>query len=60
MAKILSEATVPNSFNNSLSVITNVAKPEAVVTFVINVAFPIFEITRCKDFALLPCLFTSC
>ena len=27
---------------------------------VIKVAFPTFEITRCNDFAWLPCFFTSC
>ena len=51
---ILNEATTPNSFNKLLSVIINVAKPEAVVTFVINVALPTLVITRCKDFTLLP------
>ena len=60
MARMLKDATVPNSFNKVLSVIINVAKPEAVVTLVIKVAFPIFVITRCNDFALLPCLLTSC
>ena len=43
-----------------LSVRINVAKPEAVVTFVINVAFPTLVITRCKLFTLLPCDLTSC
>ena len=60
MAKILNEATTPNSFNRVLSVIIKVAKPEAVVTLVINVAFPTLVITRCNDNALLPCNFTSC
>ena len=57
---ILIEATIPNSLSSLLSVIINVAKPEAVVTLVIKVALPIFEITRCKDRAWLPCFFTSC
>ena len=43
------EATIPNSLSNLLSVIINVAKPDAVVTLVIKVALPIFEITRCND-----------
>lgn len=34
--------------------------PEAVVTLVIRVAFPILEITRCKERAWFPCFFTSC
>ena len=42
---------IPNSVNNLLSVIINVAKPAAVVRFVINVAFPTLEITRCNDLA---------
>ena len=60
MARILREATIPNSLSNLLSVRIKVAKPEAVVTLVIKVALPIFVITRCNDFALLPCLLTSC
>ena len=54
------EATMPNSLRSLLSVIINVAKPEAVVTLVIRVALPIFEITRCSDKAWFPCFFTSC
>ena len=54
IAKILMEATIPNSFRTLLSVRMKVANPEAVVKFVINVAFPIFMITRRKDFALFP------
>ena len=54
------EATIPNSVNNSLSVAIKVAKPAAVVKLVIKVALPTFEITRCKDLALLPCFFISC
>ena len=46
IAKILSDATIPNSFSNLLLVIIKVAKPEAVVTFVIKVAFPTLEMTR--------------
>ena len=37
-----------------------VANPEAVVTLVIRVAFPILAITRCKESALLPCFWASC
>ena len=51
---ILNEATTPNSFKSLLFVKMNVANPEAVVTLVINVALPIFVITRCNDFTLLP------
>ena len=46
IAIIFIEATVPNSFNILLSVKMKVANPEAVVKFVINVALPIFMITR--------------
>ena len=60
IARILIEATVPNSFSTLLSVRIKVANPEAVVKFVINVAFPIFMITRRSDFALFPCFATSC
>ena len=49
MPIILIEATIPNSFKSLLSVIIKVANPEAVVIFVIKVAFPILEITRCND-----------
>ena len=59
-AMIFNAATMPNSLSNLLSVKANVANPEAVVTLVINVAFPTLVITRCKDFALLPCFFISC
>ena len=48
------EATTPNSFNNLLLVSIKVAKPEAVVKFVIKVALPTLVITLCNDFALLP------
>ncbi len=51
---------IPNSFSKSLSVIIKVANPAAVVRFVIKVALPTLEITRCKDFALLPCFLISC
>ena len=37
---ILIDATIPNSFNISLSVKINVANPDAVVKFVKNIAFP--------------------
>ena len=60
IAMILKEATIPNSLSNLLSVKINVAKPEAVVILVINVAFPTFVMTRCSDFTLLPCSLTSC
>ncbi len=60
IAKILSEATIPNSSRSLLSVIINVAKPDAVVTLVINVALPILVITLCSDLALFPCSLTSC
>ena len=39
------DATAPNSFSILLSVKIKVAKPHAVVMFVIKVAFPILEIT---------------
>ena len=45
------EATIPNSFKILLLVKMKVAKPEAVVRLVINVALPILEITRCNDLA---------
>ena len=45
------EATIPNSFKILLFVKMKVAKPEAVVRLVINVAFPILEMTRCNDLA---------
>ena len=51
---MFNEATIPNSFNNLLSVKMNVPKPAAVVKFVIKVAFPTLEITLCKDLALFP------
>jgi len=54
------EARIPNSLSNWLFTKTKVAKPDAVVMFVINVAFPILEITLCNDFALFPCFLTSC
>ncbi len=51
---MLKEATIPNCLKISLLTITKVAKPAAVVRFVMNVALPIFIITRCKAFILLP------
>ena len=60
IAIILNEATVPNSINNLLWVMIKVANPEAVVVFVISVAFPTLVMTRCSDFALFPCLLNSC
>ena len=51
---MFNDATIPNSLNSLLSVKIKVPKPAAVVKFVIKVAFPTFEITRCKDLALLP------
>ena len=48
------EVTIPNSCNNLLSVIMNVAKPTAVVTFVIKVAVPTLVKTRCNPLALFP------
>ncbi len=57
---MLMEATTPNSFNNLLFVKINVAKPEAVVRFVIKVALPTLAITRCNDLAWFPCNFISC
>jgi hypothetical protein len=47
-ATILNEDMIPNSFNNSLLVMIKVAKPAAVVKFVIKVAVPTFVITRCN------------
>ncbi|SRR5690554_316740 len=49
------KATIPNSTKILLSVIINVANPNAVVEFVKNVAFPTLLITRCKAFILLLC-----
>ena len=51
IAMIFIEATIPNSDRSLLLVKIKVAKPEAVVTLVIKVAFPTFAITRCNDFA---------
>jgi hypothetical protein len=51
---ILNEDMIPNSFNNSLLVMIKVAKPAAVVKFVIKVAVPTFVITRCNARALFP------
>ena len=51
MAIILMEATTPNSFKILLFVRIKVANPDAVVRLVINVAFPTFMMTRCKDLA---------
>ena len=51
---MFNEAIIPNSFNSLLSVKINVPNPAAVVKLVSKVAFPTLEITRCKDFALLP------
>ena len=53
-------ATTPNSTNNLLSVKMNVANPLAVVRLVIKVALPTLVMTRCKDFAWLPCFLISC
>ncbi|MNG31050.1 hypothetical protein D3C84_1167910 [compost metagenome] len=47
----LIEVTKPNSKSKSFPVIINVAKPIAVVKFVIKVETPILEIIRCKAFA---------
>ena len=60
MPKMFIEATIPNSLSNLLSVMIKVAKPDAVVILVIKVAFPTFDMTRCKDRAWFPCFFTSC
>jgi len=60
MAMIFILATVPNSFRRELSVRINVAKPEAVVTFVIKVALPTLVITRCNASILFPCFLYSC
>src|SRR5210317_42374 len=60
IAIILIEATTPNSFKILLLVKIKVAKPEAVVKLVINVAFPIFAITRCNDLAWFLCFAISC
>ena len=57
---IFTEAKIPNSRSKLLFTKTKVAKPDAVVIFVIKVAFPILEITRCKAFACCPCFFISC
>ena len=43
---MLKDATVPNSINSLLWVIIKVAKPAAVVVFVIKVALPTLVITR--------------
>ena len=51
--------TTPNSFNKSLFVMINVAKPTAVVILVIKVAVPVLVITRCNALALLECLWYS-
>ena len=51
MAIILIDATTPNSFKILLFVKIKVAKPEAVVRFVIKVAFPTLTMTRCNDLA---------
>ena len=48
---IFIDATTPNSFKIFEFVRIKVAKPDAVVRFVINVAFPIFDIILCKDLA---------
>ena len=57
---MLSDATTPNSFSNLLLVAMKVANPDAVVTLVIKVAFPIFVITFCNESDLSPCLLSSC
>src|SRR3970040_2603963 len=59
-AMILKEEIIPNSLNNSLWVIIKVAKPAAVVKFVISVAVPTLVITLCNARALLPCEINSC
>ena len=51
MLIIFMDAKIPNSRNKSLFTKTKVAKPDAVVMFVIKVALPTLEITRCKAFA---------
>ena len=51
---ILREATSPNSESSLLFVVINVANPEAVVTLVIKVAFPILVITFSSAICLLP------
>ena len=56
---ILIEVTIPNSNNNLLLEATNVAKPMAVVRFVIKVAIPTLVMTRCKALALLWCVLYS-
>ena len=48
---IFTDATTPNSFKIFEFVRIKVANPDAVVRFVIKVAFPIFAIILCKDFA---------
>ena len=60
MLKIFIEARIPNSLRSSLFTKTKVAKPDAVVILVINVALPILEITRCNALACCPCNFISC
>ena len=60
MAMILIEAIIPNSFKSELLVKIKVANPAEVVMFVIKVAFPTFEITRCNYFVLFPCFLISC
>ena len=57
---MFTEAKIPNSRSKLLFTKTKVAKPDAVVIFVINVALPTLEITRCKAFACWPCFFISC
>ena len=52
--KILSDATNPNSESSLLFVVINVANPDAVVTLVIKVAFPILVITFSSAICLLP------
>ena len=56
---ILREATSPNSESSLLFVVINVANPEAVVTLVIRVAFPILVITLSNAICLLPCILSS-
>ena len=56
---ILSDATSPNSESSLLFVVINVANPEAVVTLVIKVAFPILVITFSSAICLLPWVLSS-
>ena len=56
---MFNDVTIPNSINKSLLETIKVAKPMAVVRFVIKVAIPILVVTRCNALALFPCTLYS-